>query len=341
MIRFLLKTNGGNARSPNTAVAATRIAAVLLISALVPGCGIGCGHALKTSVPSDAQPQPFKLSVHTERSETAHDPKTDSLTRSSFSSEITHFGHIEGTGETGPDDQFAYAYNDSIRFRTEKPYRLEAFMSADTLFSRSKSANSAVSSEASGPSDSMLVCIFQGPALQLTYDGESGTTIEHLKMNCPGGIYRRLDLPKTYGLFVTAIPQDKAPDRHSRWEQEKDLPSFSGLGYTPRLRLGYRVTSVEGEALNVDVNCDTTITHVSTQSPSGENVDIIANRIQVSGTLRMTSARFERAGRIQIREEIKYTRPALDTSVLTKTCVYEIRLEMFEDAPGASSTFDK
>jgi hypothetical protein len=326
------------AHAASTAVIAVLAAAVLFTAALLTAAiSAGCGHSRKTSASFAPTTQPFKLSVRTVRSETVYDPETDLQSRASFDTRITHFGRIESVPEPGSSERSTIAnwfvYNDSIRFHTEKPYRLEAFMSIDTLFSRSKSSNTAISSETLDSSDSMLVCIFEGPALHIAQSVDhASANIEHLKTGCPGGIYRRLDLPKTYGLFITTVPKAEVPeevhhDLNTRWNQVKSCPSFSGLGYFPRLRLQYWVTGVEGGVLTVDVRCDTTISNVSAVTPGGEKVDIIANRIQVAGTLRISDSTFWHEGRFEMGEEIQYIRPQLSTDVLTKTCDYEMSLE--------------
>jgi hypothetical protein len=126
-------------------------------------------------------------------------------------------------------------------------------------------------------------------------------------------------------MFLTDVSSEHR-SVHSRWERIKDGPSFSGLGYCPRLRLEYWVSGIEGGNLTVEIHCDTTITKVTTVMPNGEKVDIIGNRVVVRGTLHVTGSNLWHEGQIRMSEEVKYVRPALDTRVLSKSCVYELSL---------------
>ncbi len=285
-----------------------------------------CGRSHLTPAPNPASVT-FELFVHTLRIEDVGNSETGSPTRASFESDITYFGRFVDPGDPGSTDRIVY--NDSIRFHSQQPYRLEAFMSIDTLYSRSGSSNTAVSSEVLGPSDTMLVCIFEGPALRIGFAG-NGTVepLEHRKDVCPGGIYRRLDLPRTLGVFLAGSASQHRSIQ-SRWEQTKDRPSFSGLDDLPRLRLEYRVFQVENGVCTVQVRCDTTLTGFAAGMANGEKVDVIADRVTVKGTLRMRQSSLWHEGEFRIDEELRFVRPALDTRVLTKSCVYELRLRRF------------
>ncbi|UCH83374.1 MAG: hypothetical protein JSW50_13085 [Candidatus Latescibacterota bacterium] len=247
--------------------------------------------------------------------------------RISFETDITHFGRIARGGDPGAGDR--HVYSDSIRLLTQKPHRIDAFMSADTLFSRSDKTGTAVSSETMGPADSMLACLFRGPALKIGLkDAAPEPTVEHLKTECPAGIYQRLDLPNTYGMFV-ARTESSPREAGDHWVAIKEYPSLSGLGFSPHLRLSFRVKRVENGTMTVDVSCDTTISNVRTIMPSGETADIIAGRILIAGTLQIRSERIVHEGWFDVSEEVTYVRPALDTGVLSKTCTYRIGLEDF------------
>ena len=75
----------------------------------------------------------------------------------------------------------------------------------------------------------------------------------------------------------------------------------------------------------IELACDTTLTHIRTTLPSGEAVDIISDRIRIRGSLGpCRGLHLFHEGKIEIEEEIRYVRPALDSSVLGKRCNSEI-----------------
>lgn len=279
-----------------------------------------CSHSPRTheSVPA---PEAFELFVHTLRVEDVPDRQTDTVTRERFESTTRYFGRFEDSGSAG-----WIVRNDSIRFQTREPHRLEAFMSIDTLYFRSGSSEPAALPEISGASDSMLVCIFSGPSLRIDFN-DDGTVepVEHNKQDCPGGIYRRLDLPKTLGIFVAGAPPGSS-GVDTRWEQARYCPSFSGLGDLPRLLVEYRISEIEN---TIQVHSDTTLTGLTTVMPSGEKADIIGDHISIRGALFMTENQVWHEGRIHIEEEIRFVRPAFDQRVLRKSCAYELRLRRF------------
>ncbi|MEJ2720697.1 MAG: hypothetical protein P8181_06095 [bacterium] len=282
-----------------------------------------CGRSSRTPgfVPA---PEPFELSVHTVRVEEFPDRETDNVTRARFESTTTYFGRFEDSGSTG-----WIVRNDSIRFQAREPSRSEAFMSADTLYTRAGSSEPAAVPEISGASDSMLACIFSGPSLRVELN-ENGSMepVEDYKQDCPGGIYHRLDLSKTLGMFLAAAPPEDS-GINTLWEVDRRSPSFSGLGDLPRLRLEYRISEIDDGSRRIQVRSDTTLADLTTLMASGEKAYIIGDHISIRGVLFAKENEVWHEGRIRIEEEIRFVRPALDERVLRKSCAYELRLRRF------------
>ena len=177
--------------------------------------------------------------------------------------------------------------------------------------------------------ESMLRCLFEGPSLGIQVPlGErpANAVVEHFKSDCPGGLYRRLNLPVTIAPFVLSIP-DGFDHPGSTWQAIVTCPSFSGLGFFPQLRWTYRIEEDRADTSGraIEIACDTTLTHIRATLPNGETVDIIADRIRIRGSLvPCRGLHLFHEGKIEIEEEIRYVRPALDSSVLGKRCDSEI-----------------
>ena len=275
-----------------------------------------------------AQPSlPFEMSVR----EIGVDPvlpgERPSAAPAESKSTLSHFGRIEpplgGRGGSG-SNPVVTVYTDSLRFRSESPFPFVAALSRDTIRVSSEENKPAAQMGGIESDQEMLRCLFEGPSLAIRFSSEypGALNIEHLKSDCPGGLYRRLNLPVTMGPFVFAIP-DGHDGKESGWQSIVVCPSFSGLGVFPQIRLKYAMKkkAATGEERTIEIQCDTTLTGVRATMPNGETVDIIADRIEVRGTLKPWPGldRFYE-GKIEIREEVRYVRPALDLGVLEKKC---------------------
>jgi hypothetical protein len=286
--------------------------------------------------PSKNAPRPFELAVREIRVESgaAGDPRGPAPAEAR--SDLRHFGRIEPRG--GKDDRSSSAatiYTDSLLFRSEAPFPFAAALDRDTI--RVSSADDKPAAQMGGidSDEEMLGCLFEGPSLEIRISEESpeAREIDHLKADCPGGLYRRLNLPVTMGPFVFAVPRAGDRGEESR-EWIAECPSFSGLGFFPQIRWRYAVKKSapgsDGHAIDgytIEISCDTTLAGLRATTPSGERIDIIADRIRVRGTLRpWAGLAYFHEGKIEIREEIRYVRSALDSGVLEKTCDATITL---------------
>ncbi len=270
-------------------------------------------------------PRSLVLRIDDTQQGTVYDSQTDSLVPNRFESVITYFGRIEEAGEKHA--AAVTAYNDSIRFRGIAPFRLDAFMSRDTLFTISKEKKSAVQGGFMDVDTPMLECLFAGPSLRITFpEGNGVETVEHMKTDCPGGIYKRLDLPRTLGVFILRIPSGQR-ETGDRWEAIRSCPSYSGLGLFPDLRFVYRISRVGENQTTVQMTCDTTLTNVHVVMPNGEEASVIQNRIHVEGSLTIAGRTGVcHGGEALITEQIHYVRGDSGPDVLRKTCTYRLTL---------------
>jgi hypothetical protein len=173
----------------------------------------------------------------------------------------------------------------------------------------------------------MLECLFSGPSLSITIGENRGWEhIDHMKKDCPGGIYKRLDLPRTLSFFVMQIPpgQRRTGDQ---WELAGSCPSYAGFGTPPELRITYRISHMDKNQLTVQIACDTTLKNISVVMPNGEKASIISNRVRVEGTIAVgADGGLCREGKAFISEKMRYVRGEIDTAVLHKECRYSLTL---------------
>lgn len=271
-------------------------------------------------------PQPFEIEVREVIVETGFEGESPSAATAESRTTLSHFGRIEesrgGKGGSGSSPAVT-VYSDSLLFRSESPFRFVAALSRDSIQISSAQDRPAAQMGGIESDEEMLRCLFEGPSVAIRFSSEhpGAWNMEHLKSDCPGGLYRRLNLPVTMGPFILV------PDDHdgagARWQSIVECPSFSGLGFFPQLKWQYTMTKTESGTggHSIEIACDTTLSGVRAKMPNGETVDIIADRIRVRGTLAPWPGLvcfYE--GKIEIREEIRYVRPALESSVLEKKC---------------------
>ena len=272
-------------------------------------------------------PRGFEISVREASLETGYTGGTDSVATTESRSSLSHFGRIEEL--RGARDHSVAVYTDSLLFRSDAPFRFAARISRDTIQVASADDKPAAQTGAIASDENMLRCIFEGPSLRIhppAHGRSAAPILEYLKSECPGGLYRRLNLPVTIGPFILSIPDD-CDHPGSRWQAIVTCPSFSGLGFFPQIRLTYRMieSPTDAEENTIEIACDTTLAHIRATLPSGEAVEIIAHRIRVHGVMRPWQGLplFCR-GKIEIEEEIRYVRPELESPVLEKRCDSEI-----------------
>jgi hypothetical protein len=301
-----------------------RAAAIAIVSIVCVLSLMGFSRPPSKTAPP---PQPFEIAVREVNVEIGFDGDARGAAPVESRTVLRHFGRIEsprGGRDSGGSNTAVMVFTDSLLFRSESPFRFVAALSRDTIQISSAENKSAAQMGGIESDEEMLRCLFEGPSIAIRFPGENpeARAMEHFKSDCPGGLYRRLNLPVTIGAFVFAIP--KGLDRsESHWQAIVESPSFSGLGFFPQIRWQYTVkkTASGTEGQSIEIVCDTTLTGVRATIANGETVDIIADRIQVRGTLEPWPGLLcFYQGEIEIQEEIRYVRPALDSSVLEKRC---------------------
>jgi hypothetical protein len=279
-------------------------------------------------------PRSFEITVREVHSESGHSGRAGAAARPESRSTLSHFGRIEaergGKAPRASDEHTAAVFTDSLLFRSEAPFRFVARLSRDTIQVTSAENKPAAQMGGIESDEIMLRCIFEGPALRIRLpagDAPAPPIIENLKPDCPGGLYRRLHLPTTIGVFVMAPAGGDQAEK--KWQSIVTCPSFSGLGFFPQILWAYTPTEHgrSDGASAIGIACDTTLSAVRATMANGETIDIIADRITVRGTLKpWRELPFFYEGKIEIREEIKYVRPAIGPDVLDKRCESEITL---------------
>ena len=300
--------------------------AIIAASSIVAACGLS--HSPRTPSVSSF---PFELSVREVRTETIYRAADDSMAAGRFVTSLGYFGRIEPP--LGEDPAILTVHTDSLVYASEVPFRFTAHILRDTIEVTTGREGIATPTGALDSDEEMLACLFNGPALRISLSSErerDSAGIEDLKSECEGGLYRRLNLAVTLGAFVFGAPAGENHDGDT-WQTTEARPSFSGLGHFPQLRWLFKISGVREKAdtpdENVEIACDTTLTHVRAVMPNGETVDIIADRIRVRGSVRQwRDAPSFHLGTIKIEESIRYVRPSIAPSVLNKECSVEITL---------------
>jgi hypothetical protein len=245
-----------------------------------------------------------------------------------FESELILFGRL--TTEICGDSIVFTAFNDSMQFKNVMPYPFDTFMSRDTLYYSSDTGRDVVSGGFFEMYDSMLACIFEDPALTIRFCRTcERPTIDHWKDDCESGEYTRLDLKHALGLFFaeTWIPS-LAED--SRWEEDKRIPSYSRLGYRPKVRARARVVQIADGAATAVLLSDTTLSGIHTTLPNGESATILRNALHLGGTLFLAlQDGLPLKGEIRIEESMQILRPKLSDRAIEKECAYILRYRVY------------
>lgn len=297
-------------------------AALLFWFALPNGAAVESGQS--------ACPPPdtlvFSLTISEHRDEHKDAAFMDETPDVTFRSEYTLYGRIRPRVQGRHD---AVVFADSILYDRRSPLALSTFMSADTMYYRASGGTTAIDRRGIPAYDSMLTCLFEGAALIARYtDGGGVADLIHLKEQCQSGQYGHINLPVTMGIFMP----DSATLRgeiNQRWRKIVDLPSFSGVGFYPRMALTYRIVDDDGRSRVLSVYGDSTITDCRTRKKTGEALVIVSDRIRVGGTIKTDPALgLCRSGEIRIRETMQVLLPDSNQPALGKKCEYAIRLQI-------------
>jgi hypothetical protein len=241
-----------------------------------------------------------------------------------FESEFQLFGRLS---ENPIENTFMYTvFNDSLLYRSVQPLRFITFMSGDTIHYTSQEGPDFINRSYSEAHDSMLACLFGGPALTIGKSSTGpGIELTPVNQDCRSGEYKRLDPAGAIGLFFTgAQPADLK--KGYRWQEYKFWPGYSGLGFRPLLRLSGRIVMIEGCQATAVLSVDTTCSNVQSKLPNGENTTILSESIQIGGTLVLdTKTGCPLRGEVRIEETVSYFRPRVSEQVLEKEGSYILR----------------
>ncbi|MFH1756351.1 MAG: hypothetical protein ABIA59_11685 [Candidatus Latescibacterota bacterium] len=245
-----------------------------------------------------------------------------------FQSELVLYGRLDS--EAGDDSVCSIAFNDSIQYKSITPYPFDTFMSRDTLYYSSDAGPNVVSRGHSALFDTMLACLFTGPALHLSFHKNSQSyEVTHNKEDCESGEYTRLDLPYALGIFF-ADAWIASVTQGSRWAGVKTIPRYSGMGHRPAIRIQTRIVQVKDSIATAVLSSDTTLSNMPTILPNGESATIIQNTIHLGGTLFLAQeSGIPLRGEIRIEESMQIIRPKLSDRAIEKECAYILRFRIY------------
>lgn len=241
-----------------------------------------------------------------------------------FESEFQLYGRLH---ENALANRFVYTiYNDSLLYRSVQPLRFKTFMSGDTIHYASQEGPNFLNRSYSESHDSMLACLFGGPALEIeSRPAEPGLGLNLLREDCRSGEYKRLDPSGAFGLFFANVHPADLKKGH-RWQEYKFCPGYSGLGFRPFLRLDGRIVLTGGDEATAVLSVDTTCSNVQLKLPNGENATILTESLRIGGTLVLDiRTGCPLRGEVRIEETVKYLRPRLSERVLEKEGSYILR----------------
>lgn len=288
---------------------------------------IGANNALAESSESIPRDLEFCLTVTEVREERKNAPDMTPMPDLTFESEMTLFGRLRVRAVEGRKTVVVYA--DSLLFDSRSPYVFRTFMSIDTMCYDAPGGQSAINRRQIAKYDSMLTCVFDGPALEVRYS-EMGVleAVEHFNASCESGEYDRLNLPVTLGAFLPDSAM-LGGGGMTQWRECRAVPSFSGVGFYPSLDMSYRVVDVKNGKVTIVVSADSTIDEHRTRMKNGEDIVILSDRLRVGGTLVIdTVFGIPRSGEIRVRELLELLRPRVSHAVSTKNGEYSIRFSI-------------
>jgi len=299
------------------------------LRALAVGAGLAAtllGATLARSSSGGADMTRFSLSVRVMRNDDRPPNAFEVPAKAVSRSTIILYGRAQ-SGRHGRGIRLT-TFNDSIRYYGEAPIRFTALLSPDTLFATSKhGAGEITQTNEQSTFESMLECLFSGPALYIRYGGKGRLDkTNHAKASCTSGLYQQLDIERSLGIFfLRRTPADNV------WHETRDIPSFSGFEYLSRLDLACRVLEREGDGFTVFMVSDSTVSGVQATLPSGGAVEIVSSRVHVESTIEYgKKGGFPVGGEVIISENIRYIRPELGSYVLEKDGTYQLKLTIVD-----------
>jgi hypothetical protein len=301
----------------------------LLLIPLLFSCAPPKGGVSNTAPPASGS---FVLTIAENRTDRRDTFATGESPAVTVESDLILSGRVDVLGT----NRVLTFYADSIEFYSRQPYVYRTFMSADTIYYRSGGGTSTIDRKGTAEYDSMLSCLFTGPALQvfLSTSGDPDSTV-HANERCGSGEYGRINAPVTFHALLLGRDQGvfEAGGQDGRWREARRAPSFSGIGFHPSIQFLYRVVKTTDASLTVTIAADTTIENHRTVMKNGEEVVISRDRFRIGGTLVVDRATgLTRSGELRIRESVELVRPHASGMVVTKDGEYTIRLSF--PSPG-------
>jgi hypothetical protein len=301
----------------------------------------GCAPRSQSATsPEPAQGErPFVLTVSEHRTDRRSSPAMGESPVVVSELVLTLYGRVDRSDVVAGDMVVFYA--DSISMESRRPFAFRTFMSADTVYYSAPGGRGAIDHTGDADLDTMLSCVFGGPAL-IAFVSPTGApdSTFHSNERCPSGEYGRINAPVTLCAFLFGRSTLGAASRGEgglRWRESRPVPSFSGIGFHPRIDLLFREVGKAGESATVTVAADSTIENCVTRMKNGEEVMILHDRFRVGGTLTVErSTGLTSAGEIRVREELKLVRSNAGGVVMEKEGEYTIRF-LVRPASGRSN----
>jgi hypothetical protein len=293
-----------------------------------PRAGAPCGVAESTAAVAGAARAtgtPFSLSV-SELREERRDPSTPSRKSTIvFETQLTLHGRF--VRENTENRAALAVFADSMTFASRRPLAYRTFLSADTMYHHAPGGTAEVDRADAPAIDSMLACLFGGPAFRAHLgSGSAIDSLEHLNSDCLSGEYRRMNLPVTLGFFLPD-PQWLAAEEGARWQAPRVPPLFSGVDFRPAVEFQWQAVAVALGQVTVVFSADSTFGRRQTTLAKGEEAVITRDRILAGGTIVLDrETALPVSGEVRIREHMEMLRPQLGPDVFTKSGEYTIRI---------------
>jgi hypothetical protein len=311
-----------------------RSSLVLFLLALgLVACGVSRAPQTGNNTPSESTPDPvspervFLLSIDENRVDSRRSPATGEIPSVEQERVLKMFGRARHDTRNGAVYIF---YADSLELVSRKPFEYSTFMSADTMYKRTREGPSGVNRRDSDEVDLMLKCLFGGPAVRVYTDAcGAPVSTEHPNETCRSGEYSHINAPVTLSVFFFKPASPGSEQTTTRWRDSRLVPSFSGVGFHPSIELLYRVVDTGDELRRISVTADTTVRDLSFTMKNGEEVTIVSHRFRVGGTLStVRDSALPLRGELRVREELTMLRKNAGGQIVDKLGEYTIRFSL-------------
>lgn len=235
-------------------------------------------------------------------------------------SETTLWGRVA----SDPGGGLVAFFADSLRYRSRRPFVFETFVSADTAYHEARGGRGSFAGDDDGLA-AMRACLFGEAVLAVVLSGAGAPgAVTDRGHDCGSGEYDRIGAPVTLAAFFV-----RRADRGRRWRETRAVPTFSGVGFHPRVEWLYRAVDARGATATVTLAADSTVEDLEVTMPNGERVTIVRDRIRLGGTLILDRDAGPPAhGEVRVAETVRFVRPRSSGMVVTKDGRYTIRLQL-------------